>query len=124
MEKLQERLDEKVKEIQADYKQHYTSLLVRENLKTADDVCNSVHILQVAFAFEVSEHIINKLQNNEEERYEDLDEIMVLLLETSNVMDWIMDWYDEKEYCPDITSGSGIDDWLLGCLEDYQALEG
>jgi len=121
-EELKKQAAERIEEIKSDYKRHYTETLANHNINTAVELCNDCVIYELAWAWEVSWHCINLLENieNDSIEYHELSEVQMLLVEQANQMDWIMRWYDGQQYSPDASRGEAIDDWLLGCLEKYQ----
>lgn len=122
---LKKQVEERIREIKADHKQHCLKTLEKGKIKTAMALCKSYRIFGLAFAWEVSQHCITLLEDIIVDRIEHgkLSEIQMLLVESSNIFNWIMEWSDDQEYCPDITSGDAIDGWLLDCLEEYQNTE-
>lgn len=123
MKDFQKRIVEKVDEIRKDYDKWCSEKLAEENILTAIELCGNHNVLQFAYGFEASEHLVCLLQNGlHESGYDELDDIMILALEIPNVMYWVMEWCNTREYYPDITTGEAIGSWMIDCLEDYQKL--
>lgn len=124
VEKLKQRVDEKIQEIENDYQEFYRNLLKRDKIETAEQLCNESTIFTLAFAWEISQYLINSLENETEGQvYDELKEKWVLVLEISNVFKELMNWYGDEEYTPNFSSWSFIDEWILDALETIQEQE-
>ena len=119
-ETLKKQIIDRTYEIKKDHDTYFKNYLENHFIKTPEALCNDCGILKLGFAYEIKEYLVKKLEGVVDEKYENLTDDIILMLELGTVFDEIMHWCDDQEYSPNITSWSEIDMWMIDALEQIQ----